>query len=429
MSSKNELRQKLLQLSKEVLVDLVVELIIRVEKLEAKLNFYENPHTPSSQPRFKPETKKEPDQDKPRFPGAPLNHKGAGIRLPKPDKVIEHKLNDKKLKLVGKYTRTVIEFVDKPIEVIEHIIYQYKTKDGRIIEPEVDLPDGIYGKHLQVFLSELKTIGGISYEKMSNLVKALRSDISICPATILSLIDKVAENLEQPRKNILQKLRKSLFVQADETGMRQDGENGYVWAFCNPDYALYEFDPTRARAVAERVLGNNFLGYTVNDGYNAYGHFKHQRCWVHILREADALEENYSEVSLQVKLLHEMYDQATIAKGESLDKRREVIEKLSGQTELGHVIEVMKVTEGCKKFSGTLRRALPHLFVGVEHPEIPLHNNFAERTIRPVVVHRKMMGCIRNEKGKRLINNLLSMMQTWKLQGKPIHKMLLRYAN
>lgn len=398
-------------------------------ELKRRLAAYENPHAPSSQQRFKPETKKEPDQDKPRFPGAPLNHKGAGIRLPKPDKVIEHKLNDKKLKLVGKYTRTVIEFVDKPIEVIEHIIYQYKTKDGRIIEPEVDLPDGIYGKHLQVFLSELKTIGGISYEKMSNLVKALRSDISICPATILSLIDKVAENLEQPRKNILQKLRKSLFVQADETGMRQDGENGYVWAFCNPDYALYEFDPTRARAVAERVLGNNFLGYTVNDGYNAYGHFKHQRCWVHILREADALEENYSEVSLQVKLLHEMYDQATIAKGESLDKRREVIEKLSGQTELGHVIEVMKVTEGCKKFSGTLRRALPHLFVGVEHPEIPLHNNFAERTIRPVVVHRKMMGCIRNEKGKRLINNLLSMVQTWKLQGKPIHKMLLRYAN
>jgi len=398
-------------------------------ELKRRLAAYENPHAPSSQQRFKPETKKEPDQDKPRFPGAPLNHKGAGIRLPKPDKVIEHKLNDKKLKLVGKYTRTVIEFVDKPIEVIEHIIYQYKTKDGRIIEPEVDLPDGIYGKHLQVFLSELKTIGGISYEKMSNLVKALRSDISICPATILSLIDKVAENLEQPRKNILQKLRKSLFVQADETGMRQDGENGYVWAFCNPDYALYEFDPTRARAVAERVLGNNFLGYTVNDGYNAYGHFKHQRCWVHILREADALEENYSEVSLQVKRLHEMYDQATIAKGESLDKRREVIEKLSGQTELGHVIEVMKVTEGCKKFSGTLRRALPHLFVGVEHPEIPLHNNFAERTIRPVVVHRKMMGCIRNEKGKRLINNLLSMVQTWKLQGKPIHKMLLRYAN
>jgi len=157
-------------------------------ELRRRLVIYENPHTPSSQQRFKPETKKEPEQEKPRFPGAPLNHKGAGIRLPKPDKVIEHKLNDKKLKLVGKYTRTVIEFVDKPIEVIEHIIYQYKTKDGRIIEPDIDLPDGIYGRNIQAFLSELKSIGGVSYEKSANLLKALRSDISICPATILSLL-------------------------------------------------------------------------------------------------------------------------------------------------------------------------------------------------------------------------------------------------
>jgi len=146
----------------------------------------------------------------------------------------------------------------------------------------------------------------------------------LCCGWDFLLIDKVAKNLERSRKMVKRELQKSAYVQADETGMRQDGKNGYVWAFCNPDYALYEFDPTRARAVAERVLGIDYNGYTVNDGYNAYDHFRHQRCWVHILREAYALDENYSKAALQVKILHEMYDQATAAKGEPPDKRREI---------------------------------------------------------------------------------------------------------
>ncbi|MCK5282524.1 MAG: transposase [Nanoarchaeota archaeon] len=39
----------------------------------------------------------------------------------------------------------------------------------------------------------------------------------------------------------------------------------------------------------------------------------------------------------------------------------------------------------------SLKNAWPFLFTGVIHPEIPLDNNYAERKIRKIVVHRKLM--------------------------------------
>jgi cell division septum initiation protein DivIVA len=55
----------------------IKELEQQVENLTNKLNQYENSNTPSSQKRFKENTKDESDDKKPRFPGAPMNHKGA----------------------------------------------------------------------------------------------------------------------------------------------------------------------------------------------------------------------------------------------------------------------------------------------------------------------------------------------------------------
>ncbi len=425
MESKKELRT----LSKNQLINIILELVQKIEKLENALKIHENANTPSSQQRFKPETKQETDPSKPRFPGAPIGHEGAGIRLPKPDRVVEHKLHNKNLKHIGKYTRTIIDFTDKPLEVIKYIIHQYKTREGKIIESETNLPKNIYGKNVQAFVTELKKIGGISDEKIADILKTLRPDLSICPATILNLIDGIAQNLEQPREKVKQQIQKAPYNHADETGMRIDGKNGYTWLFCNPHNTLYEFDPTRARAVAQRVLGEDYDGFLVSDGYVAYDIYKQQRCWAHILREAKWLAKKNPEAELQNKHILQIYQQANEAKRKPPNKRRQIIKKLHSTAELRHVIEVLKVTHGCKKFAGLLQNAAPNLFTGVEHPEIPLHNNFGEQEIRPIVIHRKMMGCIRNEKGKRFINNIISMTETWKLQNKNVHQLLIKYAN
>lgn len=399
----------------------------RLEKVEAKLKQYENSNTPSSQQRYKPRTRQDPA--KPRFPGAPTGHQGSGIYIPKPDEIQEHRLKEPGLRHVGKRTQYVIDFVQQPIIVTKHIIHQYQTKDEIIIEPETDLPSGIYGKNLQAFVTLLRGISGTSYEKIAEIIRTLRSDLSICPATLLNHVDGISQKLQPHHDSIQQTIRSSPFVNADETGMRRDGQNGYNWVFCTPNNVLYETDTSRARDIATNILGSDYDGVVVSDGYAAYTIYKQQRCWAHLLREGDALITTNSESVPPTQHLHNIFEKAKAAKKIKRFKDRQHIAKtLTGITELQHVISCLQTIDGCKEFATTLQNAAPKLFTGVLDPRIPLDNNHAERMLRPLVIHRKLMGCYRNEKGERFFENVMSSLMTWKLQGKKLHKTLINYA-
>ncbi len=76
-------------------------------------------------------------------------------------------------------------------------------------------------------------------------------------------------------------------VHMDETGWREDGDNGYVWVMCTPDgLRSFVFDFSRAGAVAETLL-DGFGGTLVTDFYGGLQRRcgRHQRCWVHLLRD------------------------------------------------------------------------------------------------------------------------------------------------
>jgi len=431
LSLKTELRKlKKSELVREVIRLMEVNNLLteRMEKIEALLRQYDNPNTPSSKKRFKENTNKGKKGGK-RFPGRKKGHKGAGIRLPKPDKTVEHTLNTPGLEHIGTRVKTVIDFVDKPILVTRHIIHLYRDEEGNLVVPQVDLPEGVYGKNLQAFVCLLKGKLGASHDGIADLIKSIRNDLSYCAATNLSLTDKIARALKSVRQAILEEVRKAFYCNADETGLRQDGENGYVWVFCTPTHVLYETDLSRSGKVPKRVLGEDYDNFVVCDGWQGYNGYKRQRCWPHLLRELDALAEDNEEVKIQADYLHEIYKQALEAKHKPPDERLRFVEKMNGITELPHLIEVLSRTSGCGEFATKLENARPYLFTGVIHPEIPLDNNHAERQLRKVVIHRKLMGCIRNEKGQRFIENGLSAIQTWHLQGKNIYDELKPFAS
>ncbi len=67
-------------------------------------------------------------------------------------------------------------------------------------------------------------------------------------------------------------------------------------------------------------------------------------------------------------------------------------------------------------------------FTALYYEGIPLDNNLAERELRHIVLMRKMIGCIRNWKGKRWIEVVMSVLHTWRLQKKNIFQNLRKYA-
>jgi len=60
---------------------------------------------------------------------------------------------------------------------------------------------------------------------------------------------------------------------------------------------------------------------------------------------------------------------------------------------------------------------LPELFVFVAVPGVPAHNNLAERSVRPLVIARKISGGSRSPKGSQTRMGLASLFGTWMAQS------------
>ena len=112
---------------------------------------------------------------------------------------------------------------------------------------------------------------------------------------------------------ILDQVRASPVVHADETGWRQDGHNGYVWTCSTPTHR-YFLRRNRSKAVVDEALGDA-TSALVYDFYAAYHHYDGpmQRCWAHLLRDIHDLRSLYPDdapLARWADAVHEIYDRA-----------------------------------------------------------------------------------------------------------------------
>lgn len=425
LSVKKELRK----FSKSELIHMLLEerearqsLEKRLRKIEAHLRSFDNPHTPPSK-KQKENTKRK--DNKPRFPGKPKGSNGGGIKLPPPDKIVEHLLDrcpvSGKLlsKPIGYYKKTILDFPDKPIKVVEHRIMKYISPvTGEIIVPKVNLPKGIYGKNIQSIVIMLKNLTN-SHNKIADFMRELGAP-SFSDAEVQDIADKFADKLELKRQDILEEIRKEPYVNIDETGFRRDGERGYVWGVFTKTRAILHTSMSRARENIMNLI-KNFKGVVVTDGYNAYDIYPfRQRCWSHLMREFKDYAKDNNEVAVQYKRIKHLYESLKeLNKKPPDDKEISKVKWL-----LKDIIICLKTIKGAKGLAVLIENGGDDWFTSLYHEDVPLDNNHAERELRPIVLLRKAIGCYRNKKGKRWIDIVVSMLHTWKLQGKNIFQQL-----
>lgn len=431
MSEKKELRK----LSKNELIDIILSLRERLLKVEQYLKAFDNAHTPSSK-QLKKNTKtdesdeKEDDvsdeeQHKPRFPGKPKGSNGGGIKLPKPDKIEEHKLDvcpisGKQLgEPVGYRVKTIIDFPDKPIQTIEHRFMQYISPiTGEIIEASIDLPNNIYGKNLQSIVIMLKNLTN-SHVKIADFIQELGAP-SFSHSTVKDIATKYIFALEPIQAEMLLSLKKESYLHSDETGFREDGNNGYVWGIFSQTRAIFLATRSRA-AICFKNLIQGFKGVIVVDGYGAYDYYPlKQRCWAHLIREFKENAKQNNEIDVQFRRLLLIYEELKIYNTGPPD-----IDKIAkAKWILKDILSCLRPLNGTKKLRTYIENGGDDWFTALYHEGVPLHNNHAERELRSVVLLRKTIGCYRNWKGKRWIDVVMSVIHTWKLQGENIFQNL-----
>jgi transposase len=245
---------------------------------------------------------------------------------------------------------------------------------------------------------------------------------------IVGLLRQVARSSQPTYQSLQAQVRASPVIHADETGWREDGVPGFVWTLSTPTTCLFHRDPHRSGAVIDDLLGPTFGGTLVTDFYGAYDHLSgmKQRCWAHLWRDIDALEVEYPEdmvLAAWVAGVRAIYDLATaerpaggVGSTPQAIRRRARRAKRYEQQLLLLCPETMAADRPEATLVKRIRRYLQELFTFVRNPAVPPTNNAAERSLRSLVIARKVSGGTRSPQGSSTRMVLASLAATARLR-------------
>lgn len=375
--------------------------------LKKRLAAYENAHTPSSHKIFK---------SKPKITGKkigkPIGLPGKTRPNPKPNKTIESvykkcpKCRKGKLVWLGKDERFVEEIPKpQPIKVTKYVnnIYLCNCCGEEVTAMHEDCPDtGRFGNHVLAETSLMKFEERLTFRKIQDVMQR-RWNLMITPASIMGFTRRTCSALEAEHSKLIEIIRISECVYADETSIRINGINCWIWIFVAKDAVLCVIRRSRGKKVVKEILAN-YKGIVVCDGWKSYAQFGYtiQRCWAHLIREAKDVESK--------KLCELLCQIFTDAKDEKLT-RAEAEERLR------KIISRHYKGEKSMKLIKKIKNGFEHWFTFLTYAYVEPTNNTAERALREHVVIRKIIGGLRSEKGARVHEVMMSCFATWKLSG------------
>lgn len=323
--------------------------------------------------------------------------------------------------------RQVIEIPPTPATIVEHIVMaRHCGVCGKRRLPTLDLSPEVVGQHrvgirLMSLIADLHTLGRLPLRTVQKTLHALYG-LRLSVGELSEVLHTVAQVGQPTYQALQQSVRTSDFIHADETGWRENGHNGYFWSFSRPGLRYFTFDAGRSHFVPERVLGADYAGILVSDFYSGYFFHLglHQRCWVHFLRDLHALKDAHPsepDVGAWVARIRRVYDAAKSFAGDNKQQRVRARERFQAQLA---TLAQPYARRDCPQrvLAQRIERFLPELFTFVEHPQVPSENNAAERSIRPLVIARKVSGGTRSAKGSQTRAVLASLFGTWQAQGK-----------
>ena len=389
--------------------------------------------------RYKP--KRKPPDDTPPAPSAPPKrrggtegHTGWFRKRPKaPDRVEEIRLD--KCPCCGSSDLSECEKTldhtqeDIILPKVEITLYRkhryYCKKCKKVISPKGinEIPGSRIGPRTKAFAAFLRYGIKISKRDVTALFrKAFNLKISS------SSIDGFMEQLKGEAKHIydelLESLKQSPFIHADETGQPMDGIGYWLWKLSNKSICYSHIDKGRGQAVVEKLLGDKYNGVLISDFLSAYNKIDakaKQRCLVHLLRDLKKVVEywhNDKEVLRYCKRLKKILEDAMALHKEYLNKEwdeRYYTKRARLNDSLKDFSFPNPNKRILKRFAKRLERHKGEILTFLYIKGIDPHNNHAEQQIRPDVIFRKITFGNRSISGAENHSVLMTILQTAKL--------------
>lgn len=381
--------------------------------------------TPSSKKPVKENSKTNGDEKK--RGGGKSGHKGNGrqsVSAEQADRVEEINVDsgcpncgNDNLTYLGQRERTVIEYIIKKEKVVYQLERSQCTGCGTIIQAKAPgvLPKNLLSNNLLAHVATEHYLNGIRF---GHLERQTGTNIG----SLIRAMHQLSRLFKDVPDKLIQEYRMATVKHADETGWRNNGQNGYGWIFVSKNTCIFRFRNSRAGKVAQEIFGENELpGVLVVDRYAGYNKSPCliQYCYAHLLRLVQDLEKEFPDneevkkfVQAFAPLLAEAMNLRSLPISDKEFYKRAKITK----DEIIKIVNSDANHFGIQNVQNIFRDNAHRLYHWADSRDVPADNNFAEREIRPLVMARKVSFGSHSDAGAQTREILMTILKTLKMR-------------
>ena len=294
------------------------------------------------------------------------------------------------------------------------------------------------------------------FQPLHRVLAELRGhDLNLSAGTITGGLQKLGPLFQPLYELLVEHNRAADHWHCDETRwlvfVKQANKASFawmLWVFVTKESVVFVLDPTRSHDVPEGHFGDDAAGILNVDRYSAYKAMAQVKagtiilafCWAHVRRDFLAVLTGWPELTdwawswvEDIGRLYHCNDQR-LSVSEDASPYAEADRVLRGHVEHLRQRWETELTQPDlrlpqRKALTSLKEHWSGLTVFVEHPEVPLDNNTAERAHRgPVVARKSFYGSGALWSG-RLAAMLFSLFQTIQLWGMDVGRWLTVYLS
>lgn len=406
---------------------------------------------PPETPRafIKPESRK-----RRRGPGRPPGHEG--VTRPVPEHVDEEVVLKPDACPGCKGALEMIGSEDRYVEEVEmrRVVRKYRVFRcvcpccGTVASLPVPgaVPHSRFGIRLHTLVADLRSLG-VPYGKVRELLK-VQFSIDITEGALVGMAARVARLLGPEYGRLREEVRSSAVAEMDETSWPVDGQNQQLWCAISEGAAIYAVRDSRGSDVPKEMLGEDFGGVLVHDGWTAYLRLDcpGQQCLIHVNRRIQRFEVEkgmeprplrksepprftragrpcYEFIWFTKKLRRILRDAIDFHETVEGPRRRR---RGAGrfQKRLDRLIDREYRDAHADQLAGGLRKVRHQMFTFLRYPGVPWHSNGVEREIRPMVVVRNNTHGSKSQAGAETTAVLVSVKESCRRSGRNFIELL-----
>ena len=329
----------------------------------------------------------------------------------------------------------VVELPEFPAQVTEYQAHGRACEScGQVTWASIpeDIRAHVCGARLTATLSFLSGVLHASKRQIEDFVETV-CQVPIALGTVSNLEQEMSAALADAHAQAQTAVQEAGAKNVDETGWKQAGQKRWLWGAATAWVVCFVIAPTRGAAGLAALLGKKIKGIISSDRWSVYGQWKlglRQLCWAHLKRDFQKLMDrggdakDIGEMGLDgvdvVFTLWHAFRGGGMSQSQFQSEITVVRRTLREWLERGCACKDSKAAAFC----ANVLAVEPALWTFTHQAGVEPTNNHIERLLRPGVLWRKnAFGC-HSEAGCRFVERILTVVQTLRLQKRPVLQFL-----